>query len=961
MRYVKELNVFIASPTDVEAEREIVRGVCRQLNRDKLIQGYNIAFKDSGWEDVFPAPGRPQDIVNRLVEECDIFVCIFHRRFGSPTGKEESGTLEEFLVAYDLWESLSKPHIMFYFKEVRVSSSKDLGDPQLQKVFELKEKIVTGRKLLFKEFATADKFQDMFTENLKDWVVANFKRETEKDRPVKRPRLEIPEAYRRWLTDYCQYMDIDRMREKSDVIQVSLPEIYVPLYAQDPEAPKKKEQEAVAESVRGGQAACDIEELAAKYDTLVVAGSAGSGKTTLIKHLSYRIMEREGLKGLEGYLPVLIFLRDLKGVKEDSIQKRPGCETAFECVISHYLSKTENGLGSDCIKAFCQAGKAIFLVDGLDEIDPDSRQFFVDALSNFRNQFGPFQVVLTGRPHGIDAAVNRRFRKQQISILPFNMVQVEEFIGKWFRFVFDAKSKIGAKTAQDMTGEIKAHPGTDALIDNPLMLTAVCILYHDGKELPGQRAELYKKFISNLLSRRFKEEYGRVYAFLQKIAASTFNKGERGFDREPALLVLGEEYPKRPDETATDYKGRLIQKFEEIEPGCGLLAMQDGYVFRHLTFQEYLAATDIIRRETDYAGAIRNYWDIERYKEMIELYVGFLSIENKRWANLIVEEVLKGQDRSPYPRWRLAARALLGMHKDQRETAVLDQATEKLRLIMQSDAPAKDRADAGETLGWLEDRRDLAQFIPVAPGRYKTSQGETKVKGLEMGVFPVVNQWFRKFVEAAGYDNRDFWSMEGKKWLDYKKESHPRFWHERRWICPNAPVVGVCWYEADAFCRWLTITRDDGYTYRLPDEKEWEAAAAGLKGRKYSWGEWAEDHCNTDEAGIGKTTSVGIFPKGNTPEGISDLSGNVWEWTCADYHGGQSRSDFVFDEKMQKLYDEENWEKYWKAAQEQNRQLPVLRGGSWNSYRDGAGCSGRNRNHPDARSYFVGFRCVRTK
>jgi hypothetical protein len=67
MRYVKELNVFIASPTDVEAEREIVRGVCRQLNRDKLIQGYNIAFKDSGWEDVFPAPGRPQDIVNRLV------------------------------------------------------------------------------------------------------------------------------------------------------------------------------------------------------------------------------------------------------------------------------------------------------------------------------------------------------------------------------------------------------------------------------------------------------------------------------------------------------------------------------------------------------------------------------------------------------------------------------------------------------------------------------------------------------------------------------------------------------------------------------------------------------------------------------------------------------------------------------------------------------------------------------
>jgi formylglycine-generating enzyme required for sulfatase activity len=961
MRRVNELNVFIASPTDVTSEREIVRGVCGQLNRDKLIQGYNIAFKDIGWEDMFPSPGRPQDIVNRLVEECDIFVCIFHRRFGSPTGKQESGTLEEFLLAYDLWESLSKPHILFYFKEVRISSSKDLSDAQLQKVFELKERIVTDRKLLFKEFATSDEFQGMFTDHLKGWVVANVKSEPEKGLPAKKTPLDIPEAYRRWLTDYCQYMDIDRMREKSDVIQVSLPEIYVPLYAQDPEAPKKKETEEASESMRGGQAACDIEDLIPKYDTLVVAGSAGSGKTTFIKHLSYRIMLREGLMGLEGYLPVLIFLRDLKGVKEDSIQKRPGCETAFECVISHYMSKTENGLDSDCIKAFCQAGKAIFLVDGLDEIDADSRQFFVDALSNFRNQFGPFRVVLTGRPHGIDAAVNRRFRKQQISILPFNMGQVEEFIAKWFRFVFDAKSKIGAKTAQDMTSEIKAHPGTDALIDNPLMLTAVCILYHDGKELPGQRAELYKKFIANLLSRRFKEEHGRVYAFLQKIAAATFNKGERGFDREPALLVLGEEYPKQPDETATDCRERLIEKFEEIEPGCGLLALQDGYVFRHLTFQEYLAATDIIRRETDYAGAIKKYWDIERYKEMIELYVGFLSIENKRWANLIVEEVLKGQDRSPYPRWRLAARALLGMHKDQRETAVLDRATEKLRHVIQADAPAKDRADAGETLGWLEDRRELDKFIPIAQGRYKTSQGEISIKGLEMGLFSVVNQWFRKFVETAGYDNRYFWSLEGQKWLDYKKERSPAFWHERRWICPNSPVVGVCWYEADAFCRWLTMTCDDGFTYRLPDEKEWEAAAAGFEGRKYPWGEWADDRCNTRESAIEKTSPVGIFPKGDTPGGISDLSGNVWEWTRSDYHRGHSLSDFTFDEEMQKLYDKRNIDEWIKAMDDKARQLPVLRGGSWGDVRFDARCSDRSRNHPDGRLDFIGFRCVRTK
>ena len=68
-----------------------------------------------------------------------------------------------------------------------------------------------------------------------------------------------------------------------------------------------------------------------------------------------------------------------------------------------------------------------------------------------------------------------------------------------------------------MIGEIKAHPTIEKLIDNPLMLTAVCILYHDEKELPGQRAELYKKFIDNMLYRRF-DEPERVHQFLKHLA-----------------------------------------------------------------------------------------------------------------------------------------------------------------------------------------------------------------------------------------------------------------------------------------------------------------------------------------------------------------------------------------------------------------------------------------------------------
>ena len=116
MGSIHEYKVFIASPADVPQERGMVRDICRQLSDDRLVCSYDAAFRPVGWEEAFPAAGRPQEIINRLVAECDIFVCLFYKRFGTPSGKEASGTLEECLLAYDLWQNLTKPHIMVYFK-----------------------------------------------------------------------------------------------------------------------------------------------------------------------------------------------------------------------------------------------------------------------------------------------------------------------------------------------------------------------------------------------------------------------------------------------------------------------------------------------------------------------------------------------------------------------------------------------------------------------------------------------------------------------------------------------------------------------------------------------------------------------------------------------------------------------------------------------------------------------------
>jgi formylglycine-generating enzyme required for sulfatase activity len=117
-----------------------------------------------------------------------------------------------------------------------------------------------------------------------------------------------------------------------------------------------------------------------------------------------------------------------------------------------------------------------------------------------------------------------------------------------------------------------------------------------------------------------------------------------------------------------------------------------------------------------------------------------------------------------------------------------------------------------------------------------------------------------------------------KKHYPGGKLREPGCWRDERFNNPAQPVVGVCWFEALAYASWLSA--QTGVTYRLPTEAEWEAATRGREARLYSWGD-RFDLLRGNVAGIvaGRTTPVGVFPEGDTPEGVSDLSGNVSEWT----------------------------------------------------------------------------------
>ena len=185
--------------------------------------------------------------------------------------------------------------------------------------------------------------------------------------------------------------------------------------------------------------------------------------------------------------------------------------------------------------------------------------------------------------------------------------------------------------------------------------------------------------------------------------------------------------------------------------------------------------------------------------------------------------------------------------------------------------------------------------------------------------YPVTNEKYRSFVLADGYRNQAYWSSEGWKWKTEENISSPEYWNDTEWNKADRPVVGVSYFEAEAYAKWAGK--------RLPTEREWEKAARGEDGREYPWGdEFDKEKCNNREAAIGHTTPVSQYIDGVSPYGCYDMAGNVWEW-CAGW------------------YDEEK------------KDLRVLRGGSWINKPEDLRVSYRGRYYAGTRNYsFLGFR-----
>ncbi|MCX6081864.1 MAG: SUMF1/EgtB/PvdO family nonheme iron enzyme [Chloroflexi bacterium] len=241
--------------------------------------------------------------------------------------------------------------------------------------------------------------------------------------------------------------------------------------------------------------------------------------------------------------------------------------------------------------------------------------------------------------------------------------------------------------------------------------------------------------------------------------------------------------------------------------------------------------------------------------------------------------------------------------------------------------------------------RRWLQGEDVAGGQFKSYLDSWKIlqtwpdvrKGLEEnGNFTpsAVEAWVR----IAKMSEVELKAWLGKQ-LSKKSRTQPDKWNDAQYNNPSQPVVAITWFEAQAYCAWLSaVTCKE---FRLPSEIEWEAAARGQAARFYPWGDaWDLVKANSLEGRVLKPTPVGAYACAGAlgPYGAEDQAGNVYNWTSSlylPYPYQQGKSEVA------------------EADGER-----VVRGGSWYNSLGNARCACRDRYNPGNFNYFIGFRLV---
>lgn len=632
-------------------------------------------------------------------------------------------------------------------------------------------------------------------------------------------------------------------------------------------------------------------------------------------------------------------------------------------------------------------------MDGLDEVMSGSQRLqMVRSVESFVNRYKQNRFVVTSRIVGYRAAPLAE-DWYVITLTDFDLSDIEHFVKVWYQssqlatFGQSATAGIEAeREARTLLAAIAANPYISALAANPLLLQVIVVVYQQRLRLPEHRVSLYDSSIRLLLETwnyaRSLSEYvvgtsldsHEATRILSQVALRVHESSATGLISEGDLRsvvteVITEWGDNRIEalQRADEFLRMMLQRSTILmERGAGV------YGFVHITFEEYLAACALAgQRASDRDRFVSSHLFDPRWREVILLLLARLSlIEGRRLeTNDLLRLVLEIESDDAEQKGTgvlLAAEFLRDQGRREVDPQIRELIISRLAaLFRHGSIPLASRLTAGTMLGELGHvPAVLSDMIQVPAGPfvmggnpkanpkvYEDEQPlhEVVLPSFQIRKYLVTNLEYKQFLENGGYDAQMFWTQDGWRYRIGMAIGAPEYWDDDLWNRPNHPVVGISWYEARAYCAWLTekLRAQDDLSHdeviRLPTEAEWEKAAKGVWGhRQWPWGDaFDTTRANTAESGIGRTTPVGTYPTGASPYGVEDMAGNMWEW-CSSLH------------RQYPYRPDDGRENLDESGQR------VLRGGSWGDNHDYARTTFRGKAVPDARFSTIGFRYVRT-
>lgn len=331
---------------------------------------------------------------------------------------------------------------------------------------------------------------------------------------------------------------------------------------------------------------------------LVILGKPGAGKTTFLQQLALQC-NRGTFKA--DCFPIFIVLRNFiaEAIAADDFS------------LVNYINRHVDGCGisREQLELLLHKGKALLLLDGLDEVPGDRLDALLKQIDKFSETYYRNQIAIACR----NAALNYHFRGfAYIEIADFNPEQIEEFAEKWF--VANPKNsrakglELAAKFI-DRLQRTENQPIRELGV-TPILLNLICSVFQDRESFPTKRAKLYQTGLDILLVRWDNArgiQRDAIYRnlsladkikLLSQIAEKTFEQTHYFFEKRDVLQIV-ENYLVALHKANTDpetlwLNSEAVLKAIELQHGLLVERARDIYSFSHLTFQEYLTARKIV-------------------------------------------------------------------------------------------------------------------------------------------------------------------------------------------------------------------------------------------------------------------------------------------------------------------------------------------------------------------------------